>query len=176
MLGSRLYLPVVTALVLVGPSAATAQRYRPSSADPKGPELIAVYISASWCAGNRAPGLHEAIDTLKLMLQRRAQRAGRQFRAVGVALDWNADSGLAYLKEFGAFDELLVGMNWSNLGAERYIWADSGATPGIPQVLVYEQSVTEGNPRMIFGPSRVLKRVYAGDSIVTWVHRGAPIP
>ena len=143
MLDSRSYLLVVTAFVLA-PSAATAQRYRPSLADPKGSELIAVYISASWCVGNRAPGLHEAIDSLKLMLQRRAHRAGRQFRVVGVALDWNADSGFAYLKEFGAFDEVVVGMNWDNLAAERYIWADSGATPTVPQVLVYEQTVTAG--------------------------------
>ncbi len=110
------------------------------------------------------------------MLQRRAQAAGRQFRMIGVAIDWSPDSGLAYLKEFGEFDELVVGRNWFNIAAERFVWADTTAISGIPQLLVYEQTVTPGQRRVGFSASHVVKRVGGGDKIVQWVRDGAPIP
>jgi hypothetical protein len=132
-------------------------------------------MSSSTCAGNRAPGLHQAVDSLKLLLQARAAASGQQFRVVGVALDWSPDSGFAYLRQFGAFDELDVGRNWFGLGVERFIWADTTARPTIPQVVIYEQDIAPAG-RAVFGRANVLKRVLGGDSIVTWVRSGAPIP
>jgi len=153
-----------------------AQGYQPSYDNPRGPELVAVYISASTCVGNRAPGLHEALDSLKLILQARARAAGAVFRMVGVALDWAPDSGVAYLRGFGAFDELNVGRNWFNLGAERWIWSDSSATSDIPQVVVYEQTIAMAPRRVEFSTPHVLKRVFGGDKIVEWVRGGAAVP
>lgn len=154
-----------------------AQGYAPAFPNPQGtPQLVAVYISSSNCVGNRAPGLHQAIDSLKLLLQARASATGRQFRAVGVALDWSPDSGLAYLRQFGAFDELDIGRNWFGLGVERFIWADSTARPVIPQIVIYEQELSPGPGRARFGPPSVLRRVLGGDSIVTWVRAGALVP
>ena len=98
---------------------------------------------------------------------------------IGVALDWATDSGLAYLREFGRFDEIAVGRNWFNLVAERFIWSDSTAQGSIPQVLVYEQTTTpgaRGARRPTIGPAHVIKRVYGGAPIVEWVQRCAPIP
>lgn len=153
-----------------------AQQYVPTFPSPRGTQLVAVYISNSTCVGNRAPGLREAIDSLKLLLRARAAAEGRQFRAVGVALDWSPDSGLAYLGHFGAFDELDVGRNWFGLGVERFIWADSTVPPNIPQVVVYLQDVALGTGRPVFGQPTVLKRVFGGSAIVTWVRSGAALP
>ena len=172
------WLPVVSVLATVPSihSVARAQAYQPTYARATGPQLVAVYISSSWCVGNRAPGLHDAIDSLKVMLSRRAQASGRQFRMVGVALDWAPDSGVAYLRGFGAFDEVVAGMNWINAAAERFIWADSAGQPNIPQVVVYQQTIAAAADRITFGPPVVLARIHGGDIIVNWVHDGAPIP
>ena len=165
----------ITGMTLLATSV-QAQGYQPSHSNPRGPELVAVYISSSTCVGNRAPGLHEALDTLKLILQARARAAGAVFRMVGVALDWAPDSGLAYLRGFGAFDELNLGRNWFNLGAERWIWSDSSATSNIPQVVIYEQTIAMAPTRVEFSTPHVVKRVYGGDKIVEWVRGGAAVP
>jgi hypothetical protein len=153
-----------------------AQGYQPSYANPHGTELVAVYISFTHCVGNTASGLHEALDSLKVILAARARAAGREFRMVGVALDWEPDSGLAYLRGFGAFDELDVGRNWYNLGAERWIWSDSSATTNVPQVVVYEQTITPAGRHVTFSTPHVVKRVFGGTKIVEWVRAGAATP
>ena len=154
-------------------TSAQGQRYEPTYANPRGSELVAVYISSSTCIGNRQPGLREAIEAAKLRLAQRAKAEGRTFRAIGVALDWEPDSGLAYLREFGQFDELVVGSNWFNLGATTLIFADSSGRPSIPQLLVYERTIDTSNPRRLhFGQPRVLQRIVAGDSIVALVNDG----
>ena len=65
--------------------------------------------------------VHEAIDSLKVILARRAQASGRQFRIVGASIDWVPDSGVAYLRGFGAFNEAVASLNWTNSAAQRYI-------------------------------------------------------
>ena len=165
-----------TAALLASPTHSQASHYQPSYDTPHGPELVLAYISSSNCVGNRAPGLHEAVDSLKLLLGSWARQHQMTFRAVGIALDWPTDSGLAYLKEFGQFDELVVGSNWFNLGAESLIWADSMAPPSIPQVLVYRHDIDLGEHRVTITTPQELKRVYGGDKIVEWARSGAPMP
>jgi hypothetical protein len=150
------------------------ERYTPAFDNPRGSELVAVYISSSRCIGNRAAGLHEAIEAAKVRLAQRAKSEGRTFRAVGVSLDWAPDTGLAYLKEFGQFDELVIGSNWFNLGATNFVFGDSTGRPSIPQLLVYERTINTSNPRRLaFGAPHVLLRIVGGDSIVARVNDGA---
>jgi len=161
-----------TVFLIAAPLGAQAS-YTPTYENPRASELVAVYISSSWCVGNRAAGLHEAIEAAKLRFAQRAKAEGRTFRAVGVALDWAPDSGLAYLREFGQFDELVVGSNWFNLGATVLVFGDSAGRPTIPQLLVYERTINTSNPRRLaFGAPHVLYRVAGGDSIVIRVKEG----
>lgn len=170
---ARYFIVAVCALVLAHTtSLAQAPRYEPTNASPNGPELVMTYISSSWCIGNRAPGLHEAVDSLKLLLADWAHRHNMTFRAVGVALDWEPDSGWAYLAEFGRFDELDVGSNWFNLGAALLIWADTTAAPRIPQVLVYRHDIRSTKDRVTVGKPLLLKRVEGGDEVVAWARGG----
>jgi hypothetical protein len=173
---SRLAAPVLVITLLASNAPAQAPHYQPTGAYPHGPELVMAYISSTWCQGNRAPGLHQAVDSLKLRLAAWAQAHTMTFRAVGVAIDWAPDSGVAYLKEFGKFDELVVGSNWFNLGAVAFIWADSTAPRSIPQVLVYRHDVVPGKNRVTIGTPQILKRVQGGDQVVQWVRAGAPLP
>lgn len=166
----------VAVLLTAVPALAMAQvpTYEPSHDTPSGEELVLAFVSSTWCVGNRAPGLHEAIEQAKLEMSDRASVEGIDFRALGVALDWPADSGIAYLQEFGEFDELVVGSNWWNLGAQELIWEDDETNPQIPQVIVFRREITSsGTPS--FGPRRVLKRVVGGDPIVDWVQAGAEL-
>lgn len=167
---------VLAAVLFSSNASAQSARYQPSDKTPSGPELVMTYVSATWCVGNRAPGLHESVDSLKLLLAGWARQHNMTFRAVGVSLDWQTDSGLAYLAEFGKFDELVVGSNWFNLAATTLIWPDTTAEPGIPQVLVYQHDVVPGKSRVTIGRPVILKRVQGGDQVVAWARQGAPLP
>jgi hypothetical protein len=114
------------------------------------------------------------LDSIKVQLQRYARANNAQFRAVTVSLDWELDSALAFALENGRWDELIAGRNWTNLGAEFYIWADTATAPSVPQVIVYEQDVTLG-ARVEFGPRRYLRRVHGADALAQWASTGSPI-
>jgi hypothetical protein len=152
----------------------TAQSYGPSYADPHGTQLVAVYLGAASCGPCRLPATRAAIDSIKVHLAQRARLRGQQFRAVIVSMDWEPDSGLAVARESGGWDEMILGRNWSNLGAEHYIWADTATAPSLPQIIVYEQEITM-TARVVFGPRRVLRRVHGADALVRWASQGAPL-
>lgn len=168
----KLAASITVAAILLAPSAA-AQAYKPTYANPTGHELVAVYLGATSCGPCRAPGMPAALDSMKVLLQQRAAGAGRQFRAVIVALDWVPDTGLVLAREDGPWDEINTGRNWFSLGATQFIWADSTVTPALPQVIVYEQDVDLG-ARVVAGPARIQRRLVGSDAIIRWVREGAP--
>ncbi len=168
----RLVRLTAVAMCLLTPGVLGAQSYEPTYAEPTGHELVMVYLGATSCVPCRSPEMPRVLDSLKVILQRRAAAQGRQFRAVIVALDWVPDSGLILAREDGRWDEINTGRNWFSLGAAQFVWADSTVTPSIPQVVVYEQDLTVG-ARVEVGPAHVLKRIHAADAIFRWVRQGA---
>ena len=176
----RISLAVLAGLCLTIPlKFATAQgnsRYQPSQENPRGRELVAVVVSYSKCVGNSYPGFLTSVDSLTRSLAAQARRSGRQFVAVGVATDWDSDSGYAYLKSLTHFDEFIVGRNWFNLGVARYVWADSLGKPVVPQVILLERTITSESTGVAVGADRVIARYQDPAAIVEWVKRGAPVP
>lgn len=154
---------------------ALAQGYQPGYENPEGPEIVAVYFSASTCVPCRQPHMPALIDSVKVQLARQAKARGQQFRAVFVGMDWDPEKSLAVAREDGLWDEIIVGRNFFNAGAEQYIWADPDTSPAMPQIIVYEQNVTMGN-RVTFGLRQVLQRVTGSDELAAWVAQGSPIP
>ena len=141
---------------------------------PNGKELIAVYVGAKTCGPCLQPATKSAIVHMKELLSALAAAHGYAFSAVGVSTDWSTAEGIAFLRDNGPFDQIVVGGNWTNLAVEHYIWRDSSAVPAMPQVVVLERTVTTGR-RMEFSAPRVLHRVLGGDEIPKWVNAGAPI-
>jgi hypothetical protein len=77
------------------------------------------------------------------------------------------------LQPLEEYDEVSVGSNWANLAAVRYIWSDTTATPGLPQVVLVERHVLPGARSIGVGPERILGRVVGADAIERWVAQGA---
>jgi hypothetical protein len=137
---------------------------------------VAVLISDRHCIGNQARGFRESIDSMNTFLAARARAAGIGFVAVGISLDWEPDSGFAYLQSLSHFDEIVVGRNWFNVAVAHYIWADSTRVPAVPQVLLLERTTTMGKSGVTIGQERLLAAFTRADSIVGWVRAGTPIP
>lgn len=118
--------------------------YVPSGQIVPGSQLEFVFVGASTCGQSNYPGLEEAVQALKVRLSDYARTRDMSFRALGIAVDPDADSGLDHLRRFGRFDEVSSGYGWGNALAIRYMWADSLVRPATPQVLIYTRVV--GSP------------------------------
>jgi hypothetical protein len=167
---------LLAGLLLSGAQLAAQETYTPTTDLPTKPQLLALYVGASWCGPCLTPEMKVAVHRMKPLLARRATETGRVFAAIGVALDWTISDGLTFLQPLEEYDEVVVGANWTNLVAVRYIWADSTATPGLPQVILLERTVEPGKSGIAVGPERVVKRIVGADAIERWVAQGAPLP
>jgi hypothetical protein len=159
-----------------GDTAGDTAAYAPRYELPGGRQVLVVYVGMTGCGASRDPELKAAVRRMKPLLARQAAARGAALSVSGVALDWQADSGVAYLKGLGAWDEMTVGNNWVNLGAERHIWRARDNPPNIPQVLVYERAVTPGDRGIAFTAERRVARFAGVPEITAWVARGAPLP
>jgi hypothetical protein len=157
-----------------GQAAAQTAAYAPSYDARTGREVVMVFIGASFCGAHLQPGFPEAIEQAKLGLRRQAQARGSGFRAVGVSLDWEPDSALVFLRRFGRWDEVSVGGNWVSEAALRYIWSDLPGPASVPQLLVIERQLENGETAVSVQGERLVRRLLGTDQIAAWVKSGAP--
>jgi hypothetical protein len=143
-------------------------------------QRIAVLISSTWCVGGRDPRFVPALRAALRLLSEQARRDSSSFSATGVALDWEPDSAVTYLRKLADFDQWIVGQNWGNDAVVRLVWRDSTAIPAIPQLIVLERSIgerprTDGRPGNVpyFGPERVMHRFLSAGAIAKWVLENA---
>ncbi len=157
------------------PVSSAERRYVPDYALRTGDEVIFVLIGASFCLAHRTPGFAQAVEDAKVQVQRQAKAGGRQFRAVGVSLDWKTDEALEFLSAFGEFDEMSVGSNWVNGSAFRYIWNDLPGEPVVPQIVVVQRHLdTSGRAIRVTG-ERVVRRIRGSEDILAWSRSGAAL-
>lgn len=167
--------PAVSAALVLPAKAEVAQAaYQPAGSLVAGEELVLVFIGASFCNAQNTPGFPEVVETAKRRLKERAQANGMSFRVVGVALDWRAADGLAFLARFGEFDEVASGSNWISDGATKYIWRDMPGDADVPQMLVLRRAVETGQAIRL-GEDRFVKRIRGTTDIKNWVAAGATL-
>lgn len=138
-------------------------------------EVSAVFIGMADCCDALTRELRGPIDSVRSILQLRALRANEVFRLIGVSLDWSPKVGWDYLSQFGEFDEVGLGSNWYGLQPEILMFSGNGVKPVVPQLVLYERSVTTGQ-EITFGPRRILRTLQGHDQIAAWVREGAPLP
>lgn len=163
------------AVVCVGrPLRAQAKDYVPSQELPEGPELIAVYVGATDCGPCRFPAVKKAVREMKPLLAAQAKKRGMAFTVIGAAQDWDIRQGAAFLDSLGAFDQVVIGGNWTNLATEQVILRDSLAELAMPQIVVLQRTVRLGQ-RVTVSPPHVIRRIVGGADIPAWVAAGAPV-
>jgi len=149
---------VIARLTALGKPAYTAIWHDTVNRPGTARERIAVLITTSNCIGARDPKFGPAV------------------RAIGVAMDFDPDSGAMYLRRLADFDQWVVGGNWGNDVVVRLVWRDSVAVPSIPQLLIIERSIGEqtrkdGLVGMYFGSDRVVQRLMNANEIAQWVFK-----
>lgn len=139
-------------------------------------ERMAIVISSSWCIGGKDPRFVPAVRAALRILSQQAEADSVTFSAMGVSLDWPPDSGAIYIQHLADFDQWVVGYNWSNDSAVRWIWNDSTVRAAIPQFIVVERergvrARTDGKTGTIptYGPERVIQRFLSANALADWV-------
>lgn len=158
------------------PADSTLQRYVSNVSIKTGDEVAMVFVGASFCGAHNVPGFPQVIERAKIAVQRQAGEQSKQFRAVGVALDWKPADGYAFMARFGEFDEITAGSNWLGDGATRYVWRELAGGPEVPQLLIVERHVdADADQAIRMSGDRVVRRLLGTRAIEAWVAEGAPI-
>jgi hypothetical protein len=89
---------------------------------------------------------------------------------VGIAVDEDAERGLAVLREIGEFDEQIVGGGWFNTGAVRYALRDFAGVVAVPQLLILSRQVNTRLPRTV-GADSLHTRLVGAFAIARWADR-----
>ena len=89
----------------------------------------------------RSDALREHIRLARQAVRTEALHAGYAYSTVGIADDWSVDRGLQIIREFGPFDELVLGRNWFNSGVKSYV-TDMDGRAGVPQIVVTLQEIS----------------------------------
>jgi hypothetical protein len=163
------------AFVVLTPLHASAQRYIPSTSNPSGEEVVAVFVTQATCIGSKQPHMPNTIERMKVGLARQAAQRHEGLSVVGVSLDWAAQEGVDHLAKFGAFDEIIVGRNWYGTGATRFIWRDLPGQPSTPQILLLRHSITTTPRGIVISKESEIRRIIGADEIKKWVDSGAPV-
>ena len=168
-----------TALALLlafAPRAIRAQDtvYTPVHTMPDGREIVTVYIGAESCGPCHSPEVKHAVRAMKPLVAAQARARHAAFAAIGVANDWEIGKAEAFLSPLDQYDQVVLGGNWTNLALERFVWRDPQGVPAMPQILVFERTVTPG-ARVVFSDAKLLRRVLGEKDIPAWVAQGAPI-
>jgi hypothetical protein len=161
-------------LAVTRPVGAQATEYVPSQRLQEGRELVAIYIGSTDCGPCQFPAVKSAIRAMKPLLAAQARQRGMTFSAIGAAQDWDLTRGASFLEPLGAFDQVVIGGNWTNVAVEQFILRDSLAELVMPQVVVIERMV-QLSKRVTVTEPRVVKRVTGSADIPAWVAAGAPL-
>ena len=104
-----------------------------------------------------------------------ASESGYYYSTIGISDHWSVGRGLEILRQFGAFDEIVVGRNAFNTGVDRFI-VETGAIMAVPQVVVMLQERWLDEEPWIYGERRELIRVVGGRGMADWAERDFSIP
>ena len=151
--------------------------YAPLHKLQPGPQLLAIYFGSKGCGFCSLPELKAALRTAGTLLRAHAAAAGYTFYFVAVAIDWRVPTGLEYLADLGAFDEICVGGNWQNTAVARYLIPGS-PRPGVPTLVLQVRRIvidTSAKP-LQFIEEREVGRFVGSTAIADWIRAGASIP
>lgn len=133
-----------------------------------GTHLIFVLIAPT---SNANRELVEAVKAARDSIRSYALRNNYLFSTIAIADNWEPARGIEQLREFGPFDELIVGRNWLNTGVELYVTRQS-APNEVPQVLVVSRSINVDALPIAYGPLKEVVRLSGGDAILMWARTG----
>lgn len=139
-------------------------------------QLVALYFGATGCGPCQDGRLKAALGVLKDRLRNVASAAGGGLHFIGVALEPDLDSGIAFLQGSASFDELVVGGGMkTNTAAVRYLVHGPPGYLGIPQIVIHQRHLRTKGGSIEVLEDREIARYMGSDRIAAWVEEGATL-
>jgi len=161
-------------ILAVRPVGAQTGDYVPAQRLRDGRELVAIYIGSTDCGPCQLPEVKGAVRAMKPLLAAQATQRRMGITVIGAAQDWDLKRGAAFLEPLGAFDQVVIGGNWTNIAIEQFVLRDTLTEMLMPQVIVLERTVHLGK-RVTVSEPHVLRRIAGSAEIPAWVAAGAQI-
>jgi hypothetical protein len=178
-----LYLAVAATLGAGVGEAVTARRGEGQRSDAGsrarvtvGHETILVLIGSSVCTFSKTQAVRDAFAHIVSQVRQQLRAAqDSMFSVVGVAVDWRAEDGLQYLRQFKQLDEVMAGRSWLGTGVDRYVREFNGDFR-VPQILLLEREIAAPNAHTLTVTNeRVVLRLQGTAAVMAWAQAGAPI-
>ncbi len=111
--------------------------YMPEFRNLDGDEIALIFITSPYCYFSNLAEMPQLIEKSKIRAMNIANDSQANFAAIGVVIVWDVNEGFEHISNFGQFDEIMIGRNWFNIGARKYIYADTTISKGsVPQLLI----------------------------------------
>lgn len=170
----------VVLMVIFGNLAANVAKPVPPSPPNRpsyvsGKQVLFVYIGSEGCKASLTPLFPHVLSAVRESVSVQASRSHEAFSTLGISAGNSVELGVAYLKKFGAFDEVSIGHGWLNDATMHFVWRTLPGQAMVPQVVVVERDLTALQPGYDFSNERVLVRALGVQQIQTWLEDGARI-
>ena len=142
-----------------------------------GRQLVLYYFGGAGCGPCSSRDVLRAISMLRETLRTTYGSYYAATALVGVAIDKDVASGLAYLEKFdsGTFDEISTGRSWMNEHVTRLLWSDTAREMAVPRLVAIRRNMTgKLDPvDLRFSSDSIVKVVLGSRDIVQWIEGGA---
>lgn len=153
---------------------ATDYQYTAIKSKTNKQEINLIYIGSSTCKFCKNKNLHNIVDSAKSIIYEKSKSLEIGFSAVGIAAELNPEKGIDHLKDYGYFNEMIVGNSWNNNGTIKYM-GEMGFESSTPQIILTYRTYTEYIHTKIENEKEIAN--YIGlKNIINWVRKGAPLP
>lgn len=164
---------------LTSSTAVTTLRAKGSNgATSDSAEIVVAFIGSYKCTFADWKLQHEAVKTVRAVVRLEAKERKLRVVVAGIAIDESADAGLAYLRSFDGFDELIAGRMWMTKATGALLDNLVASSPATPQFVVLERVKLHSTDGNVHERGRVLLRYRAvgTQQISRWIAGGARIP
>lgn len=129
---------------------------------------IAVIVSSNCAACSNARVVNQLAGAIRRI--RVSRGPDSHLRLIGVALDGHPDAGYEYLRRLGPFDEISSGGAWGNYVFSDLVWETSSRIAVVPQVLVIERVIEQGD-RLHIASRTVKFGAMGATGVIEWLER-----
>jgi hypothetical protein len=119
---------------------------------------FAVFLGDVDCSACKVPGLPRRVQTILDSLRAVASSRKHTFASIGISMNGSPKAALDWLDRFGEFDEVLLGDQWLNVGVIKYIWTYPAAVPTVPQIMLFQHSITSSSNAIEVGNDSLVYR------------------
>lgn len=149
------------------------KEYQPTYEKELLEEINFIYIGSSQCGFSNNDEMFAAVDKSIYKVKTVTDSLNLGFSALGIAAEWDVESGLQHLNNISKFNEISIGNNWGNSTIVKII-SEFNIEPSTPQILITKRKYSS-NSLYVVESEKIIKSIIGKDNIINWVNNNSYI-